>query len=65
METLNSFFSWIFSWQSDQIITTWVKANAIISAVIAIGIRTIANRTSTTLDNEFLGRLKERFGMDK
>jgi len=65
METLNSFWSWLCSWQSDQIITTWVKANAILSAVIVVFVRTIANRTNTTLDNEFLGRLKERFGMDK
>jgi len=65
MEILNQLWTWFWSWSTDTLITTWVKANAILSAVIVVGVRTIANRTKNTLDNEFLGRLKERFGMDK
>ena len=65
METLNQFWAWLCSWQSDAIITTWVKANAILSAVIVVGVRTVAGMTKTTLDNEFLEKLKERFGVGK
>ena len=62
---MEAFLNWIVSMQSDAVITTWVKANAIISAFIVVAVRTIANRTKTTRDNEFLGRLRDRFGLDK
>jgi len=65
MEILNQFWVWFCSWQSDAVITTWVKANAILSAVIVVGIRTVAGMTKTTIDNEFLEKLKERFGVGK
>ena len=61
MEILN----WFWSLQTDVLITTWVKSNAIISAVLVVAVRTVANRTKTTIDNEFLGRLKERFSVGK
>ena len=65
METINSLWLWFWQWETDVLISTWVKANDFITAFIVVGIRTIVNRTKTTIDNEFFGRLKDRFGMDK
>ena len=65
MEALQAFWAWFCSWSTDATITTWVKANAIITGVMVVAVRTIANRTKTTIDNEFLGRLRDRFGLDK
>ena len=65
METLNLIWAWFWSWSTDAVITTWVKANAIITGVLVVAVRTFANRTKTTIDNEFLDRIKKRFGMDK
>ena len=65
METLNLIWAWFWGWSTDSVITTWVKANAIITGVLVVAVRTFANRTKTTIDNEFLDRIKKRFGMDK
>jgi hypothetical protein len=65
METINSLWLWFWQWETDVLISTWAKANVFITAFIIVGIRTIVNRTKTTIDNEFFSRLKERFGVEK
>ena len=62
MESLLTFLS---TWTTDAVITGWIKSHAVVSALAAVAIRTIINRTKTTLDNEIVDRIKQRFGMDK
>jgi len=62
---MESILTWLSVWTTDQVITTFVKSHAIVTGVLIVAVRTIAGRTKTTIDNEFLGRIRKRFGMDK
>ena len=62
---MESILTWLSTWTTDQVITTFVKSHAIVTGVLIVAVRTIAGRTKTTIDNEFLGRIRKRFGMDK
>jgi len=58
---MESILTWLSTWTTDQALTTWVKAHAIVTGVLIVAVRTIAGRTKTSIDDEFLGRLKRRF----
>ena len=58
---MENFLTWLSYWTTDSVITAWAKAHVLFTGVLIVLARTIADRTKTTIDNEFLGRLKKRF----
>jgi len=62
---MESILTWLSTWTTDEVLTTWAKDHFILCSFLLAAAWTIAGRTKTTIDNEFLGRLKKRFSVGK
>ena len=63
MEYVNEFINWFWQLKTDALITTWGKANMIITGIIVAIISIKVKQTKTTADDEVLAAIKRRLGL--